>query len=138
MKTIFAAFALTFAASAYAADDEYVLTYSADDFQSVETVKDLYQRVRNVARNHCPSYFRSRDLAGTTACVDDVVNDLIDNINHPALSAYQDGEDDVRVEPPLAHHLLACIEVTREFRSRLHRKFRKVKSELNFLLYYGE
>ena len=97
MKTIFAAFALTFAASAYAGDDEYVMTYSADDFQSVETVKELYQRVRTIAREHCPSYFRSRDLAGSTACVDDVVSDLISSINHPALSAYQDGEDEVRV-----------------------------------------
>lgn len=97
MKTILAAFALTLAASSYAGDDQYVMTYNANDFQSVDTVKELYQRIRNLARNHCPDYFRTRDLAGTNDCVNDVVNDLISNINHPALSAYKDGDEEVRV-----------------------------------------
>lgn len=95
---------LTCAASAHAgaeasaraasAADDYVLTYSANDFQTVDTVKALYQRIRSLARGHCPDYFRTRDLPGTSRCVDDVVNDLITSIGHPALSAYGNGSGD--------------------------------------------
>jgi UrcA family protein len=87
---------MAFAVGAHASD-EYVLTYSAKDFQSVDSVKSLYQRIRRLARSHCPDYFRTRDLAGSNDCVNDVVSDLIANIDHPALSAYESGTGDESV-----------------------------------------
>ena len=81
------------------ADDSsrYVLAYSADDFKSKASVRALYQRVRSVARDHCPDYFRERDLPGVTDCVREVTEDLVRSIDHPALTAYASDDQDVRI-----------------------------------------
>jgi len=101
IATSFAAFVLTgslaFATTSWADEKQTVMTYSAADFESVETVKDLYQRVRKIARRHCPSYSRTRNLQGTNACVDEVVDELISRVDHPALTAYRGGEEQVRI-----------------------------------------
>ena len=74
----------------------YVLAYSAEDFKSKESVRALYQRVRSVARDQCPNYFRERDLPGVADCVREVTEDLVRSIDHPALTAYAGDGQDIR------------------------------------------
>lgn len=80
--------AVVLSAGAQAGDsDRYALQYSNRDFQSEATVKALYQRIRQVAKDHCPNYFRERDLAGVNDCVRDVTLDIVRSIDNAALSA---------------------------------------------------
>ncbi len=81
------------AAEAY----RYALQYSNKDFQSETTVKALYQRIREVAKDHCPNYFRERDLAGVNDCVQDVTLDIVRSIDRPALSAVAQERQDTLV-----------------------------------------
>lgn len=67
--------------------DRYALQYTNQDFQTEATVKALYQRIREVAKDHCPNYFRERDLAGVNDCVQDVTLDIVRSIDNAALSA---------------------------------------------------
>ncbi len=79
---------------AQAADDNasrYNLVYSSSDFNSPAAVVALHDRIVKTAKSHCPSYFVSRSMADTRACVRDVVSDLIKVINNPMLSAYSSG-----------------------------------------------
>ncbi len=96
-KSLFATLFVVVAATASADDSQYVLSYTEADFESVDSVKALHRRIRSLATNHCPRYARSRDLRGTSDCVKDVVTDLIDSIDHPVLSAYLEGEDELRI-----------------------------------------
>lgn len=79
---------------ATAAEDHasrYNLVYSSADFSSPAAVEALHQRIVKTAKSHCPSYFVSRSMADTRACVRDVVNDLVKVINNPMLSAFASG-----------------------------------------------
>ena len=96
-KSLFASLFVVVAATASADDSRYVLSYTKADFDSVESVKALHRRIRTLATNHCPTYALTRDLRGTRDCVNDVMADLIDSINHPALSAYVEGADELRI-----------------------------------------
>jgi UrcA family protein len=80
---------------AIAAEDKasrYNLVYSTSDFSSPAAVEALHKRIVRTAKSHCPSYFVSRSMADTRACVRDVVNDLVKVINNPMLSAFSPGK----------------------------------------------
>lgn len=66
----------------------YDLVYSRADFRSPQTIQELHARIVRKARSHCPSYFITRSLADTRNCVRDVVNHLIQVIDHPQLTAF--------------------------------------------------
>lgn len=70
----------------------YNLVYSNSDFTSPAAVEALHNRIVETAKSHCPSYFVSRSMADTRACVRDVVNDLVKVINNPMLSSYASGK----------------------------------------------
>jgi UrcA family protein len=79
---------------ALAAEDSasrYNLVYSNSDFSSPAAVEALHERIVDTAKSHCPSYFVSRSMADTRACVRDVVSELVKVINNPMLTSYAAG-----------------------------------------------
>ena len=89
--------ALTLSASVSMAGDEYSLVYSKDDFRSADTVAALYQRVVKTAKSYCPDYSRTKSLSNQYDCINDVVTDLVDSIDHPSLTAFANGDTDVQI-----------------------------------------
>lgn len=85
---------------ALAADNDasrYNLVYSTADFSSSAGVEALHKRILDTAKSHCPSYFVSRSMSDTRACVRDVVSDLVRVINNPMLTAYAEGRRSVEL-----------------------------------------
>ena len=96
-KSLFATVMVVVAATASAEDSQIRLSYTQADFESVESVKALHRRIRALARDFCPRYARIRDLRTTVDCVNGTAQDLIDAVDHPVLTAYTAGEDEVRI-----------------------------------------
>ncbi len=86
-KLITASCALIFCGQAFAAGEGYTLNYSAEDLKSVAGAKQVHGKILRTAREYCPSYFVTKDLSDRSACVADVVNDLVGQIDHPTLTA---------------------------------------------------
>ena len=83
--------------TAFADPNEYSLMYSKSDFTSHQGVVELHEKIVRTAKAHCPSYFTTRSLADVNACVEEVVNDLVKVIDNPQLTAYAEGDTDLRV-----------------------------------------
>ena len=73
-----------------AADDSYVVTYRAAELQTEDGMRSLHQRIRDVAKRHCPSYSRTPSLADIRSCREDVVKDLVESIGDPRFIAFID------------------------------------------------
>ena len=69
-------------AQAFAADD-YTLKYGVFDFQSVETVEALHQRIVRTAKLTCGNYAALGDLRFVNDCKQGVVDDLVGKIDRP-------------------------------------------------------
>ncbi|MEM7099601.1 MAG: UrcA family protein [Pseudomonadota bacterium] len=81
-----------FGLSGAATAGEYVLTYSETELATHDGVKDVHSRIVAAARDYCPTYSRVRSLAEVRDCIDDVVDDLVDKVNHPKMTSYHTGE----------------------------------------------
>ncbi len=101
-RLLVAAFTLV-SAHAFAADD-YGLTYSAVDFQSVETVKALHRRIVNTASRACPRYGVVKEVRVVRDCKQGVIDDLVGKIDRPALSATVEGVGEVRIAELIERH----------------------------------
>ncbi len=77
--------------------NHYQLAYSAQDFQSVDTVKSLHERIVRTARQFCPTWYETGSISLVNICVNDVVDDLVGKIERPSLDAYVRGETEVRI-----------------------------------------
>ena len=86
-----------FASAPAAAEEEYALVYSASDFQSSQSIRDLHKKIVHTAKDHCPSYFVTRSLPDVTRCVEEVVQNLVRVIDNAELSAYAEGDTGLRV-----------------------------------------
>jgi UrcA family protein len=96
-KLLLAVLTLSFAGAAAAAD-EYRFAYTTSDFTDVTSVHDLNDRITQTARDYCPGYLPSKDLAEIRRCVQDVTSDIVQSIDNAALSALTTGdENDVRI-----------------------------------------
>lgn len=97
-RTLFAAFALVIAGAASAETGEYRFTYTNADFADVDSVKALYAKIAETAREACPGYMPTRRLSEMSRCRAEVTADIVASIDNPALTALSNGEDDgVRV-----------------------------------------
>ena len=81
-----------FGISGVANASDYVLSYSEKELATHDGVKDVHSRIVEAARDYCPRYSSVRSLAEVRSCVDDVVNDLVDKVNHPRMTSYHTGE----------------------------------------------
>ena len=98
MKKVSIAFCAGLLLSAPAfAEREYALEYSEQELATSEGVRELHARIVRTAKDYCPSYAETRQMRETAACVDDVVTDLVERVNHADLSALHQGRDKVRV-----------------------------------------
>ena len=86
-----------FAAGNVMAADEYRLAYSKQELANHQGVAALHARVLSTAKAFCPSYFEVRDLRRVRGCLEEVSDDLVAKIDHPRLTSYHTGADDVRV-----------------------------------------
>ena len=76
--------------------DEYAMAYTAKELSSVEGVKDVHARIVKVAKQYCPTYSQIRNHKDVQSCVDGVVADLVDKVDHPRLTNYHVDDDGVR------------------------------------------
>ena len=79
------------------ANDEYVLSYESNELSTFAGVQDVHARIVKTAKQYCPTYSQIRSHADVKTCVDGVVADLVDKVNHPQLSGYHAGEEWVRI-----------------------------------------
>ncbi len=103
MKRLLIAVFTLVSAQAFAGND-YALKYSVFDFQSVETVKALHRRIVNTAKRTCPSYSEVRSVRVVRECKQGVVDDLVGKIDRASLSAYFEGDSEIRIAELLEHH----------------------------------
>ncbi len=80
-----------------AANDEYVLTYSAQELSTFSGVQDVHKRIVKTAKQYCPTYSQIRSHNDMKTCVEGVVSDLVEKVNHPQLSGYHAGEEWARI-----------------------------------------
>ena len=77
--------------------NHYQVAYSAQDFQSVDTVKSLHERIVRTATRFCPTHRLVGSISRVNDCVNDVVDDLVGKIERPSLDAYVRGETETRI-----------------------------------------
>ena len=75
-----------------ASAEEYVLTYSEKELGDYAGVEAVHQRIVKAAKQYCPTYSQIRSHRDVQACVNDVVQDLVEKVNHPRMSAFHDGQ----------------------------------------------
>lgn len=75
------------------ADTKYSISYTSEDFRSIEAVQALHARIRIVAKESCPSFFVTRDIADSRRCIVQVTDEIIQKVDHPLLQAYIEGEE---------------------------------------------
>jgi len=92
----FASVAL-FGLSQMAVADEYAVNYSAKELVSSEGVASVHERIVKAAKDYCPTYSQIRNHKDVQSCVDGVVNDLVNKVNHPRLSSYNANDNSVRI-----------------------------------------
>jgi UrcA family protein len=95
-KSLLAAVLVVFSASAYAEEFQVTLSYTAADFESVESVKALHRRIQALASKECPKYSETRDIRAARICADDIAEKLVHAVDNPALTAYLNGNDELR------------------------------------------
>jgi len=97
-KLLIALLTISFAGTVAADADHYRLAYTTADFSDVASVEDLHERITRTARDYCPGYLPSKNLAETRRCVEEVTEEIVQSINAPALSAMANGNaDQVRI-----------------------------------------
>ena len=97
-RTLIAAFALVIAGAASAETNQYRFTYTKADFADVDSVKALYARIAETAREYCPGYLPTRRLSEMARCRTEVTADIVASIDSPALTALSKGqEEQVRI-----------------------------------------
>jgi len=79
--------ALIFSASVFASDFRFA--YEASEFSSPEGFATFHDRLENAARSYCAhEYFKNGSLSGRSACTEEVMAIVIDEIGDKRLLAY--------------------------------------------------
>ncbi len=85
--------AITTVSAASYGDTRYELRVNPAQLNGLENVQSLHDQIQDTARRACPSFGNERDLREMRACREDVVADIVQQINHPLLTAVHLGED---------------------------------------------
>lgn len=89
---------MAFGAAAGADENEqYVVTYAANELGNYDGVRSVHARIVKAAKQFCPTYSQIRSSREVNACIEEVVADLVAKVDHPRLSDYHAGDDRVRV-----------------------------------------
>ncbi len=70
------------------AKDEYAVSYSVAEMETYDGVQSVHARILKAAKQYCPTYSQIRSHADVRTCVEGVVDDLVDKINHPTLTGF--------------------------------------------------
>ena len=57
----------------------------------------MHARIVKTAKQYCPTYSQIRSHKDVQTCVDGVVSDLVEKVDHPQLSGYHAGEEWVQI-----------------------------------------
>jgi len=76
---------------------EYAVSYSNQELTSASGVESVHERIVRVARKYCPTYSQVRNNKEVQVCVQDVVSDLVEKVDHPRLTSYHTNDGSVRV-----------------------------------------
>lgn len=79
------------------ADNSYAVSYSQKELTSAQGVQAVHARIVREAKRHCPDYSTIRRIREVTLCVEEVVSDLVDKVNHPELSRYHANDEGYRI-----------------------------------------
>ena len=97
-KLLIALLTMSFAGAVAADNNQYRFAYTSADFADVASVETLHERITRTARDYCPGYLPSKNIADTRRCVEEVTEEIVQSINAPALSAMATGNtDQVRI-----------------------------------------
>lgn len=97
-RTLLTVITVAFATAASAGADEYRFAYTKADFADESSVQALHKRITRTARDFCPRYQRSSNLAESSSCNRSVTDEIVQSIDNPALTAMHEGElGDVRI-----------------------------------------
>ena len=80
-----------------AAANDYAMSYSAQELSDVAGVQDVHKRIVRTAKRYCPTYTQIRDAREVRNCIADVMNDLVNKVDHPRLTSYHADDGSVRV-----------------------------------------
>lgn len=94
--TVTGAACLSFGAGALA-NDGYVMTYTKDELSTFAGVQNVHERIVKAAKQYCPTYSQIRSKREVQSCIDDVVTDLVQKVDHPRLTDYDAGDNRFRV-----------------------------------------
>lgn len=83
--------------SAGALADEYGVSYSRAELATQQGVETVHARIVRAAQNYCPLYKRTNSISDHRACVAEVVADLVEKVDHAALTDLHQGDDGLRV-----------------------------------------
>jgi len=86
-----------FGASTNAIADDYAMAYSSTELTSASGIEQVHERIVKVAKQYCPTYSQIRNHKEVAACVSDVVEDLVNKVDHPRLTSYHTGDNSVQV-----------------------------------------
>ena len=70
------------------ANDEYLISYRAQELETVQGMQQVYDRIEAAARNHCPTYREIRSHQDVRVCVRSVMEDLVGKVNHPRFAVF--------------------------------------------------
>ena len=73
------------------------LSFTKQELNTHDGVVDVHDRIMQVARNQCPTYSQVRNLRRVQNCVTEVTADLVARIDHPRLTSYHNGSDEIQV-----------------------------------------
>ncbi len=90
------ALALSAGLAAHGAD-EYAISYSEKELTNSAGVEQVHERIVKAAKQYCPTYSQIRSHAEVKLCVDGVVEDLVQKVNHPQLSSLHESGSAVSI-----------------------------------------
>lgn len=74
-------------------ETSYQVSYHKSELTTLAGVNDVHLRIQEVAKDHCPSFSLSRSLNLTRGCIAEVTDDLVNQIDHPELTAVHNHKD---------------------------------------------
>ncbi|MEQ8689254.1 MAG: UrcA family protein [Pseudomonadales bacterium] len=90
-KTLLAA-ALSMSGAATASENEYAITYSKSELESVTGQRAVLRRIQAAAKSYCPDYLEIRSHYDVRMCINGVVDDLVASIKHPRFTAFVEAQ----------------------------------------------
>lgn len=86
------------------AQDSYIISYSEQELTTTQGRAKVLRRIQDAATSYCPTYLQIKSHSDVRACVEGVVQDLLDKIDSAELHQLAQGASPSAQEPALARH----------------------------------